>query len=934
MMTLSLTLYSTILFNIDSIDSGWTDVARNQADNTDYILQRAYSRLSTIESDELMYKDIGSQFFEFNSVVDQISPLFPKDTVIFPRFLVAGEFDSKFSLVFAVNQTLELNKNFGCKAANMLNATTCLVNQNIANQKQIQMDDLITITFPFYQFEMHLYVIGFYDENDYSIIDNPSFIIDINAFWAESKTGLIDLNNTTTRLYVSLSENIQNDLYHLLDKENTVIKLQDQGTVILNTLGIDNWRILYPMKNIYYQMNEVIIAINFLNLFLTIGNSLFIAILLYNYLATSTTKRIKEFGIYRTVGAHRSHLFFEVFFQGCLLGVFSTIVGLLFGYIMTKWLIITGFNLIFKSTLALSLSYTPKISSLFTILQIGVGLPIIISIFPALRVIRWNTVDMLTPEVSLEGFRNNSSSDSQSNSNSAGKLLSVGLGCILFGIILIGYIRYFLSILPEILLKTNQAYILNVLVGIFCLFLTCFIAFVVIMSPLFSRIIIPIIVRKKSKFREIIHLGLQKHRRNNHMISVLVIFIFSLIIIQLSIIQTIEVQMYSKYKIDLGSDMALANPNHPGISLKKFHQDLFLQIEGIEQTSGVIIYSNQQSNYYVDSDSAADDKSQPDFKVQVKDMLGQEFDALNLYGIQPNFLTTIFSDTIRMVQGNVEECFSRLFVADKNCILISSTLANQLNLEVNDVLFLSFLRDLKEMTFTVNIIGIYDMVPGAYQSQQFLELNQQFGIIISQDSFLKGFDLPRDENAPISKILFKLGEKYHWEDIYSEIAFLMGSEFNSYVWQGFEKEIADEHLIFTYIKLVLYVLFSVVLIFALGGFLATAYAIFLERQTEFLIYRSLGLSLKDLNRLLFLELWILLSSYFLVGLTVGYSSSLVYADIIALFFNSNANILVFPPFGYFILIYITATFSLFLLFNRIFNPKTQSAVYSNKRRWI
>ncbi|MEJ7840134.1 MAG: ABC transporter permease [Rubrobacter sp.] len=112
------------------------------------------------------------------------------------------------------------------------------------------------------------------------------------------------------------------------------------------------------------------------------GTALFVgAFLVFNALSMTVLERTRELGMLRALGSTRAMIARSVILEAALLGVFGSVLGVLFGYGMAKGLVyLFGRAFLFEIT-TLILSPFALVSAIF----VGIAVTIVAALLPALR---------------------------------------------------------------------------------------------------------------------------------------------------------------------------------------------------------------------------------------------------------------------------------------------------------------------------------------------------------------------------------------------------------------------------------------------------------------------------------------------------------------------------------------------------------------------
>ena len=132
------------------------------------------------------------------------------------------------------------------------------------------------------------------------------------------------------------------------------------------------------------------------------GTALFVgAFLVFNALSMTVLERTRELGMLRALGSTRAMIARSVILEAALLGVFGSVLGVLFGYGMAKGLVyLFGKAFLFEIS-TLILSPFALVSAIF----VGVAVTVVAALLPALRAGRVSPVEAMRSRAGGGGRR-------------------------------------------------------------------------------------------------------------------------------------------------------------------------------------------------------------------------------------------------------------------------------------------------------------------------------------------------------------------------------------------------------------------------------------------------------------------------------------------------------------------------------------------------
>ncbi|GAG57890.1 unnamed protein product, partial [marine sediment metagenome] len=123
-------------------------------------------------------------------------------------------------------------------------------------------------------------------------------------------------------------------------------------------------------------------------------------VLINGILKTSVEERIREFGIFRTLGAHKNYNLAIVLVQGLMLCGFGSLFGIIGAYSLTRLLILPLVSRLLGGGLALgtiNLVFNAEIISFVIPASMGIIVGMLVSISPAIKVMRLQIIESIHP---------------------------------------------------------------------------------------------------------------------------------------------------------------------------------------------------------------------------------------------------------------------------------------------------------------------------------------------------------------------------------------------------------------------------------------------------------------------------------------------------------------------------------------------------------
>jgi ABC-type antimicrobial peptide transport system permease subunit len=354
---------------------------------------------------------------------------------------------------------------------------------------------------------------------------------------------------------------------------------------------------------------------------------------------------------------------------------------------------------------------------------------------------------------------------------------------------------------------------------------------------------------------------------------------FSFILFTTSIVEIQVRQVGALIQYNRGSDITIIpntyDLNAPTVAFQKE----LMQIEGIERSSALLASSYDLSRIYGGEDGKQ-------FKVTLGDYINFNSHDIHLYGIDRYYKDTVYSaEYIRFTQGNSLEAFELVFNSSETNIIISTALSNSLDLHLGDLARLTFTRGTEQEPVIAKIVGVASNMPGLTDIAESQFRAQGGGVIISDDNYIKYFNIPGGDMAYIDRIFVKVRSGYNADEVVQEIYDLINKRYDVFV-RNTARAVENAEEGFAVIKYLFLVILIGTVMIGLFGLISSAYSSILERRREIAIIRTLGLHPSDVDKMFTIENMILLLSSATSGGIIGYITAYLLSENMTLFTES------------------------------------------------
>ena len=912
-MLISIGLLTVVLFLNDSISSSYVDYLTIEAGNQDAVIT---VRHYTGEPEDR------SSYFKFDPIIETIQNTSSTVENFIPRMDVSGTVkiskgfnttelsgEEEWSVLSGINFTHEKSIKFGSMVnpssneildLDSLPLNHCAIYYGFNNIIRYKVNDIIEIKMRLrhgnftHTITKNLTVDAIFDFN----LKWPSeyrtrhlIVVDIETLY--HYFGYEEFNKTCSQLILTLKDS--ENIYDIKDIEGTKSTVKNIAGEIQLAIGIEKFFIDLPKLRVlgWAEMVSILIVIVFI--FVSIVAMLISGVLINGILKTSVEERIREFGIFRTLGANKRYNLAIVLMQGFLLCNLGTIFGIITADIISRFIIIPFANRVITDA-AIGFTELTFSSSMWSILiayVMGIGVGMIVSISPALKVMKLQLIESIHP------YRH------EDTLYQLQKKTTVNYKIILVGIILAfngGFVFY---VIPRILISNDSTLFAGVLIAILLIFNIGLTLAGLGLIPLVLRIIIALFRPLARRLHNVIKIFVFRYQRRNSSTVMIFALSFSFVIFTSTIINTLSAQSSAMTELTYGSDIVietsgwqepdeiynaglgggpffpvsinevrLLNSNleiqQTSINIDKvmtitFEEEL-LSIDGIEKVSSVIAKPYQLTQIYSEADK--------EFKAEIGDYTGLSTQAITLIGIDEEYLVTVKKEYIEMTSGSVEKAFYHLFNLEEfyTCI-ISEAIAIDLNLKIYDSVRIVIYRGDELEVYPFKIVGIAKSMPGF--STEFSGTSTQAymgGVLISQESYLRILDIPLVPYVDRFFVKIREDKTTPARSIENMIDELYRTDYN-YNLYNLEILIAQQQSAFFILDTLFSLIAMTTVFICIFGLLSSSYSTIIERKKEIGIVRTLGLKGREINRLFIIESLIIMISSGTIGIIVGWLSA-------------------------------------------------------------
>ena len=876
-VAVSIFLLTTVSFLTDSISNSFVDFLTTDSGNQDIVLSARHHYGEEANR---------SDYFEFQEIIDQIEANVSEIEHFFPRAVFNGYTNGsavqlknttyRFSLT-AMDIKKEDSAGFGkffdlsegVNIAGGLPVNTCMISLQIAAVFSVAPGDVISLKLNELNATVNLTVhTTFTHSLKFPAWEDSEVIVDL-SWWGDVANAVDNgdehVDDWNGRANMMIMQIVDGEtIYDIRDIDGSEEYISGIGASILYTIGIEAWNLDYPKLEYLFISEYLSMTMNVLFMIISFVSMLISGILINGILTTSVEEKIREYGINRVLGARKAYNLKLILIQASILTFFGTTIGMLSSGLLVKYVALPYIEtLIPDGIISNSIDFVAQPQSIIVGYAIGFGVSMVVSISPALKVMKMKIVDAINPYRSSESVYK-----LQKDSSANVKL-------IMFGTVLAANGMFIYFLLPRVFLSMNIGLIAGTLIGTLLLFLVGVSLLAIGLMPILIRLLTYVFQPFAKKVMNIIKITVYRHQRRNLSTIVMFVLSFSFIMFTTSMVEIQTKQVGAMIQYTRGSDLQVIptsfDINCPTVAL----QEQLNEIEGIERTSALLAGYDDLNQIY--------GSSEKEFKVTLGDYINFKKNNIHLYGIDEYYQDTVYSsEYIAFTEGDSDEAFEKVFEFNTTNVIISAALSNAMDLHLGDSARLTFTRGTEEEAVVATIVGVAKNMPGLNRFKEQAFQVQNGGVICSAENYIRYFNIPGDNNAFIDRIFVKVREGYDPKDVENSIYDLLGDDSNFMIRNTASSvEGADED--FVVIKYIFLLILIGTVLIGLFGLISSAYSSIIERRREIAILRTLGLYPDEVNKMFLIETTILFLSSGTSGGLIGYLMAFILSETMTIF---------------------------------------------------
>ncbi|MHA1671523.1 MAG: ABC transporter permease [Promethearchaeota archaeon] len=754
----------------------------------------------------------------------------------------------------------------------------CVILWNVAELLNVSIGDIIHVEYQQYDLDLEIIMICI---QDLKFLQFETSLILVNLDQAQE---FLRRSNQINFL-VGTIENPQ-FIYDVSNLDETTTRLREIGTRIQKELDINTYSVAMPKLEELSSGEFILIMMTIIFWFITILSILITGILINSILSTSIEERMREFGIMRVVGGKKGVPIKMVMFEGFLLGVFGSIIGVIIGIIFTPSVVSVLFSMTNFPFSTEEFVINPE--TIILELSIGSITSFLIALLPALKASSQDLIKSVTPfHTKEEGWEVKKEGSMNVRSFLIGMAVST-LGMIVF------------VLLPSIIVTGGMMMIAGLFIGMLAAILLGLVFTSVGIIPIIQRVFLSFISPFIRKYKNIVRISLKRYTRRNTSTIVMFSISFSFIFFITSVTEMQSETMSTSLKLQYGSDLVLANQGYDSDSaltlemaeeLKDLSgiKSIAISIFNTYDLTSVIstIFSSTEGGIGFGDDSTQEafvnlfefyaKQAETKFQVTAADVSNFDEIEAGFIGIDEDFTKVVDKELIIWSSPNsgFNYSFSQIFQHNNTCI-IAKSMASILGIEdVGEYVRLNFYNpkiqnDPGNVTL-FKVVGICGGMPGYWNFRSSESSAYGGGILVSLNNYMNMMkvDNSGEPNMIIDKMFINLIEnseeniKATMDDIntiYKDKSFSIDDAISKI---NFMVEMMERQS--TLMEIIL--LFAVMI--SIFGLVSNMFAIMLERKFEIGILRSMGMKTRNVRNMFLIESLLLLLSAGTMGTFIG-----------------------------------------------------------------
>ena len=678
-------------------------------------------------------------------------------------------------------------------------------------------------------------------------------------------------------------------VYDASNLERTTRRLRAIGSRIQERLDLNEFSVSLPKLEELKGGEFLLMTVTIIFWFVTILSTLITAILINSILSTSVEERVREFGIVRVVGSKKTYPVKMVLFEGLMLGLFGSIIGMILGLTLIRPIASNLFPLYGFQFEFSEVEWVIHPDTLIITFAIGTLVSLGIALLPAIKTAKLDIIKSITPfQTKEEGWEVKKEGSMNVKSFLTGISIAV-IGMIVF------------ILLPNIFVTGDFMLTAALFIGLLAAIVIGLVFASVGVIPLIQKIFLGVISPSIRKYSSIIRISLKRYRRRNTSTVVMFAISFSFIFFITSVTEMESENTALNLKFQYGSDLVLMNQDlyNPEDALTLEIVEELKTLAGVDKlaislhntfdltatlaalfevSEGQVGFSSESTEelmmnlfqFYSAQEEAK-------LRTTIGDMMDFDVVDAGFIGINEDFVDLIDKDLLiwKSDGSSTDYSFNELFTHNNTCI-IAKSIASLLGIsKVGEYVRITFYDPLVENdpgnVTLFRVVGISGGIPGFYNFRTNEMSAPGGGVMVSLENYMRLMKInnPGESNMIVDKVFLNLIEKSeeNIKETKDDIR-AMYQEKDIVIDDAISKinfmEAMTERQAFL-MELIL--MFTIII--SIFGLVSSMYAIILERKFEIGILRSMGMKARNVRNMFLVESMIVLLSAGIMGTIIG-----------------------------------------------------------------
>jgi len=678
-------------------------------------------------------------------------------------------------------------------------------------------------------------------------------------------------------------------VYDASDLTLTTRRLRIISTRIQERLDINEFSVSLPKLEELESGEFMLMMVTIMFWFIIIISMLITGILINSILSTSAEERVREFGIVRVVGSKKVYPMKMVLFEGFMLGLFGSIIGMILGFTLMRPIAQSLFPLYQFQFEFTEVEWVIQPDTLILSFSIGILVSLGVALIPALRTAKLDIIKSITPfQTKEEGWEIKKEGSMNIKSFLAGISIAA-IGLIVF------------VLLPNIFVTGDFMLTTGLFIGLLAAIVIGLVFASVGIIPLIQKIFLGIISPAIRKYSSIIGISLKRYRRRNISTVLMFAISFSFIFFLTSVVRMESENTALNLKFQYGSDLVLVNQElySPESALTLEMAEDLRNLAGVDKLAislhntfdiqatlaAIFEVSEGQVGFSGGGTEAMmmgmfqfyTAIEEVKFKTTAGDLMDFDVVDAGFIGVNEDFVDLIDENLLvwKSDRSSTSYSFNELFSHNNTCI-IAKSIASRLGIQdVGEYIRITFydpqIEDHPGNVTIFRVVGISGGIPGFYNFRTNEMTASGGGVMVSLDNYMRlmKVDNPGESNMIVDKIFINLIDRTeeNIEETKDDIR-LIYQEKNILIDDAISKINFMESMTERQSFLMELILMFTIMI-SIFGLVSSMYAIVIERKFEIGIFRSMGMKVRNVRNMFLIESMTILLAAGIMGTIIG-----------------------------------------------------------------